>query len=292
MRSFLFALLALALPIVAQTELPPATPALPEWAKIERNIAYDQYPATVLDIVQPKEPATGKRPGVIFIHGGGWVNGTKESGRDSFVLAYVKRGFVAASVEYRLAGAAPAPAAVNDVLKAAKWFFDHAERYAVDPARIVVTGGSAGGHLALMVGMLPESAGFGPTVNVAAIVNCYGITAVADLLDGPRRKGWATQWVPEQPERIALARRLSPLSYVRKDLPPILTVHGDADQTVPYEHAQRLQQALEQAGADAELMTVPGAGHALPKEQWPVVHARIFDFLIKHGVLSSEQRVK
>jgi len=289
MRMSILALLALALPLLAQTPAPPAppapVPAIPEWAKIERNIPYDQYPATVLDIVQPKEPAADKRPGVIFIHGGGWVNGTKESGRDSFILPYVKRGFVAASVEYRLARAAPAPAAVNDVLKAAKWFLDHAEKYGVDPARVVVTGGSAGAHLALMVGMLPESAGFGPEVKVAAVVNCYGITDVADLLERPHRKGWATQWVPEQPERLDLARRVSPLSYVRKGLPPILTIHGDADKTVPYEHAERLQQALEQAGARAELMTVPGAGHALPKEQWSGVHARIFEFLTKCGVL-------
>lgn len=285
----LLALLALTLPVFAQTPAAPATPAptpkLPDWAKIEANIPYDQYPANVLDIIQPKQPAKGKRSGVIFIHGGGWIQGTKDSGRDTFVLPYVKRGCVVASVEYRLARDAPAPAAVSDVLKATRWFFDHAEQYQVDPARIVVTGGSAGGHLALMVGMLPESAGFGRVAKIAAIVNCYGITDVADLLDGPNRKGWAAQWVPEQPDRLALGRRLSPLTYVRKDLPPILTIHGDADKTVPYTHGQRLQAALQQAGADAELMTVPKADHAMPADQWPQVHARIFEFLGKRGVL-------
>lgn len=238
MRNALLALLALAVSVFAQATTAPA-PKLPDWAQIETNLPYDQYPATDLDIIQPKEPAKGKRPGVLFIHGGGWIQGTKDSGRDTFVLPYVQRGCVVASVEYRLAKAAPAPAAVNDVLKAAKWFFEHAEKYQVDPARIIVTGGSAGGHLALLVGMLPEDAGFGSAVKVAAIVNCYGITDVTDLLDGPHRKGWAAQWVPEQAARLDLARRVSPLTYVRKGLPPILTIHGDADQTVPYEHAQR-----------------------------------------------------
>src|SRR6202166_1741961 len=126
---------------------------IPDSVSLEANIPYDQYKETVLDILQPKASSKEKRPGVILIHGGGWVNGTKEQRVESAALKYVAHGFVVANVEYRLAKAATAPAAVTDVLKAAQWFHKNAAKYQVDTNRIVVTGDSAGGHLALMVAM-------------------------------------------------------------------------------------------------------------------------------------------
>ena len=266
---------------------PPVT--VPDGIALEANIAYDRFPDTRLDVLYPKAPSTEKRPGVIMFHGGGWIRSTKETMMQSFCLPYLERGFVVANVEYRVAGAAPAPAAVNDALHAAKWFFDRAAKYHVDPARIAVTGASAGGHLALMVGMTPASAGLGPAIPIAAIVNGYGVTDVADLLDGPHRQSFAVEWLPEQPGRSDLARRLSPLTYVRKGLPPTLTVQGENDRTVPYEQGARLTAALKQAGVDAEMMTVPGAGHGFSKEQWPAVHARIFDFLAQRGIRAAAQ---
>src|SRR3954451_19684732 len=146
---------------------------LPEWASIKPNIHYDQYKETVLDILQPTAKATGKRPGVIVIHGGGWTGGTKEALVEPMCLRYVQKGYVVCNVEYRLAKAALAPAAVTDALHAAHWFRKHAKEYNVDTKRIVVTGGSAGGHLALMVGMTPKSAKLGPPAKVAAVVNFY-----------------------------------------------------------------------------------------------------------------------
>lgn len=184
-------------------------PAIPDSVAIERNIPYGQYKETVLDILQPKAPATGKRPGVLCIHGGGWINGTKEDFLPS-CLPYLEQGFVAANVEYRLANVAAAPAAVTDVLKAAQWFRRNASKYDVDPKRIVVTGGSAGGHLALMVGLTPKSAKLGPPAKVAAVINFYGITDVADQLEGPHMQKYAVTWVPEQPGRLELAHRVSP----------------------------------------------------------------------------------
>jgi uncharacterized protein (TIGR02246 family) len=224
-----------------------------------------------------------------MFHGGGWIRSTKETMMDAFCLPYLERGFVVANVEYRVVGAAPAPAAVHDALHAAQWFFDRAATYNVDPARIVVTGASAGGHLALMVGMVPASAGLGPAIPIAAIVNGYGVSDVADLLDGPHRQTFAVQWLPEQPGRSDLAKRLSPLTYVRKGLPPTLTVQGENDRTVPYEQGVRLTAALKEAGVDAEMMTVPGAGHGFSKQQWPAVHKRIFDFLATRGILAAAQ---
>ena len=259
-------------------------PPIPGNVIVESNISYGPYKQTVLDIVRPREPGT-KRPGVIVIHGGGWVNGTKESQLPT-CLRYVEKGFVCADVEYRLADVALAPAAVNDVLQASQWFFKNAKRYGVDKKRIVVTGGSAGGHLSLMVGMTPKSAKLGPPAKVRAVVNFYGITDVGDQLQGQNLRKYAVTWVPEQAGRMELARRVSPMTYVRKGLPPILTLHGDADQTVPYEHGVKLTQALTAAGDQAQLVTVPGGKHGFPKETVDQVYDRdIWPFLKKTGVL-------
>ena len=252
--------------------------------QIRANVRYDQYAETVLDILQPPAPALTTRPGVIVIHGGGWVRGDKERMVEPFCLPFIRQGFVVANVEYRLASVAPAPAALNDVLKAADWFHDHAPDYKVDEKRILATGSSAGGHLALMLGMLPASAGFGPETKIAAVVNFYGIADVADQLEGPNQREYAVTWIPEQPDRLDLARRLSPLTYVRPGLPPVLTIHGDADPLVPFDQAVRLTKALKAAHDDATLITVPGGQHGFPPDQLNQLFPKIFAWLKKHKV--------
>lgn len=259
---------------------------IPDSVSVEANIPYGQYKETVLDIMRPKAAASGKRPGVIVIHGGGWTGGTKEGHSQETCLRYVEKGFVCADVEYRLAKVATAPAAVTDVLDAAHWFEEHAKKYDVDTKRIVVTGGSAGGHLSLMVGMTPKSAKLGPAAKIAAVVNFYGITDVGDQLGGPNMREYAVTWVPEGSGRLELAKRVSPMTYVRKGLPPILTIHGDADQTVPYEHGVKLTKALRDAGDDAELVSVPQGKHGFPKSTEDEIYEHdIWPFLKKHGVI-------
>jgi len=258
---------------------------LPAAYQAELDIPYGRYPETRLDIYQPAAATPGKRPGVIVIHGGGWVNGDRDRMVTPHCVPYLEKGFVVANVEYRLARAAKAPAAVEDVLQAARWFVSNARKYGVDPRRIVVTGGSAGGHLALMVGLTPKSAKLGPPVKVAAIVNFYGITDVGDQLVGPNQRPYAVQWIPEQEGRFELARRVSPLTYVRGGLPPVKTIHGDADKTVPYEHGARLTKALRDAGNDAELLTIPGGGHGFPPEKLNEIYPEIFSFLAKRGII-------
>ena len=270
----------------AQTQSP-APPPLPSGVEVDANIPYDQHKETVLDVMWWKEPSSQKRPGVLVIHGGGWTGGTKEAMVERYCLPYLEKGFVVANVEYRLAKAATAPAAVSDVLKAAEWFRENAKKYNVDTKRIVVTGGSAGGHLALMVGMTPKSARLGPTTKVAAVINFYGITDVEDQLSGPNMRKYAVTWVPEQEGRLDLARRVSPMTYVRKDVPAILTIHGDADQTVPYEHGVALTRALRDAGADAEMMPIAQGKHGFPPEQLVQIHREIFTFLSRRGILAN-----
>lgn len=256
---------------------------MPDWIKIQRDIHYDRYPAAVLDILQPKTRSEGA-PAVIVFHGGGWVHSGKESAYRSLCLPYLERGFVVANVEYRVASQATAPAAVKDALDATHWFFKHAREYQVDPRRIVVTGGSAGGHLALMVGMAPRSAHLGPVSPVAAVIDGYGITDAVELLNGPHRQFWADDWIPAGPRRVELARLVSPLTYVRHDLPPILIAQGADDHTVPVEQSVRLHDALDMDNVPNELIIVPDAKHGFSREQWDALDQKIFVFLKEHGI--------
>ncbi|HEU0123531.1 MAG TPA: alpha/beta hydrolase [Bryobacteraceae bacterium] len=281
MLRFLLVVASAALALSAQTV--PAPVRLPAGVTVQENVPYDTYPQTVMDIYQP--PGPGPHPAMIIIHGGGWTAGQKSGMVGPWVLRYLQKGFVVANVEYRLAAVAPAPAAVEDALKAANFFIDSARKYGADPKRVSVTGGSAGGHLALMVGMAPKSAKLGKPVKVRAVINFYGITDVDDQLHGVNERQYATTWVPAGPDRTALARRVSPMTYVRKDVPPILTVHGDADATVPYEHGVKLTKALKDAGAEAELIPVPKGPHGFPKETLDGLYPQIFEFLKKHGAM-------
>jgi acetyl esterase/lipase len=252
--------------------------------QIQANIRYDHYPETVLDILQPRAPSLADRPGVIVIHGGGWVQGDKEDMLEEFCLPFVRRGMVVANVEYRLANSAPAPAAVNDVLKAAQWFQEHAGQYRVDRNRMIATGSSAGGHLALMTAMAPASSDLGSSIKIAAVVDFFGVADVADQVAGPNQRPYATAWIPDQPNRMDLARRLSPISYVRKGLPPVLALHGDQDPIVPYQQSVALVQALKKAGDDADLITVPGGKHDFTPAQMDQLWPQIFQWLKKHKV--------
>src|ERR1051326_982159 len=139
--------------------------------------------------------------------------------------------------------------------------------------------------------MIAESAGLdrecpGPALpKVAAIINWYGITDVSDLLDGPNRKSYAVAWLSSMPHREEIARRVSLLSYVGGGLPPILTIHGDADPTVPYTHALRLKDALTKAGVPNELVTVPGGKHGgFTPDERTRIFTTIHEFLMKHNL--------
>ena len=242
-----------------------------------------------LDIYALRGPASS--PVVIFIHGGGWVQGTKEASALS-ALPFIGLGYSVVNVEYRLADVSLAPAAIEDCRCALRWVIAHAKDYNFDVNRIVVAGASAGGHLALTTGMIPASAGFDRmcyTVNepkVAAIVDFFGIADVADLLDGPNKKpfpeSWpyTVQWLGNQPNRAEIAKAASPMTYVRAGVPPTISIHGDADPLVPYQHSVRLQDALQKAGVPHELVTIPGGGHGnFTTDQWVRAYAAIERFL-------------
>jgi len=242
-----------------------------------------------LDLYVPRG-ATGPTPVLMYIHGGGWVGGTKESSVLR-ILPYLEMGWAVANIEYRLGAVARAPAAVEDGLCALRWVIRNAGQYNLDTSRIVTTGNSAGGHLALTTGMIPASAGLdrecpGPEeLSVAAIINWYGITEVGDLLAGPNTKSYAVEWMGSLENRFEIAERVSPMTYVRAGLPPTLTIHGDADPTVPYQHAIALHEKLEELGVPNELHTVPGGRHGgFNREQTLAIFETIRRFLSQHGL--------
>ena len=229
-------------------------------------------------------------PVLVYIHGGGWVGGSKESSVLRLV-PWMEMGWAVVNVQYRLGEVSLAPAAVEDCLCALRWIIRNASNYNIDPERIVVTGNSAGGHLALTTGMVPASAGLdrqcpgSETLSVAAIINWYGITDVGDLLDGPNMKTYAVTWMGSMANRFEVAERVSPLTYVRAGLPPILTIHGDADPVVPHQHATRLHEALAAAGVSNELHVVPGGGHGgFDREETVAIFQTIDRFLGNHGL--------
>src|SRR6266508_2325034 len=233
-------------------------------------------------------------PVLIWIHGGGWVQGLKETAQLR-LLPFIAMGYSVVNVEYRLANVSLAPAAIEDCRCALRWVVAHAKDYNIDADRLVVAGASAGGHLALTTGMVPASAGFDRACQVpgeprvAAIINFFGIADVADLLDGPNKKpfpeNWpyTVQWLGNQPNRADVAKAASPLTYVRAGVPPTISIHGDADPLVPYAHSVRLQEALQKAGVAHEFVTIPGGGHGnFPPDQWQRAYTAIQAFLSTH----------
>ena len=268
------------------------TGGLKDRYNVTENIVYSTVDpvSNRLDLYVPKE-ATKPAPVLVWIHGGGWGRLSKDSVSGQ-IIPYLEYGWIVVNVDYRLTPVALAPAAVQDCRCVLRWIASNAKRLNADVKRIVLSGTSAGGHLALMTGMLPSGVAYDSlcpateTPRVAAIVNHYGITDVQDLLDRANRKGYAVSWIGERPNREAIAKEVSPLTYVRKDLPPVFSVQGDADPTVPYSHAVRLHGALDSLGVPNEFVTIPGGKHGrFTKEENEMIKERIEKFLRKHNIL-------
>lgn len=244
-----------------------------------------------LDLYLP--PNSGKpTPVVINIHGGGWNHGTKES--QTGFTTFFKNGFAVANIEYRLTGQATAPAAVEDARCALLYVIRNAAQLNIDVNKVVVMGGSAGGHLALMAGMLGNDRRFDTNcpgkeeVKVAAIIDKYGITDVWDWGYGPRiTSKSATNWLGSHAKDAAFAASVSPVSYVSKNTPPVFIVHGDADPTVPYQQSADLYKKLTDAGVKTKFMTVEGGQHGkFEKEKNSMVNKEIIAFLKSVGVIN------
>jgi acetyl esterase/lipase len=219
-----------------------------------------------LDCARPKEP--GPFPGVLCIHGGGWSGGKRQDFR-FLIERLAAHGYVAVSASYRLAPAHLFPAQIEDVKCAVRWMRAHSQRLQLDPSRIGATGGSAGGHLACLLGAsdagdrLEGSGGWEcESSRVQAVVNLFGPT---DLTTG--------RW-SEAADKILQTfiggtldarredyRRASPVSYLSRGDPPVLTFHGTADPLVPFEQAEILHRRLKELGIENHMVAFEGRGH-------------------------------
>jgi len=248
-----------------------------------------------LDIWYPRDNPN-PTPVVVYIHGGGWIFGSKE-GAVYQLLPYLERGWRAVNVEYRMAGNSLAPGSVEDTRCALRWIYRNAAQWKFDTTKIVLTGHSAGGHLSLITGMLPDGtpldnrcyagAQYGDVpMKVAAIVNWYGISDVNDLIAGPNLKNYAAMWMGAMPNASEVAKSVSPLTYVRPGLPPIITIHGDKDDVVPYTQATRLHDALRKSGDVNRLITVQGGGHGMfAQSDYVTGFGEIWKFLKENKVM-------
>jgi acetyl esterase/lipase len=273
----------------AQQQQRPQPPAPPAGVKVLRDLPYveDGHERQKLDLYLP-EKVDGLLPVVVWVHGGGWQNGTKDR---CPALPLVKQGFAVASINYRLSQHAKFPAQIEDCKAAIRWLRANANKYRLDSNHIGAWGASAGGHLVALLGTTGDAKEFntrGPNADqsskVQAVCDWFGPTdflrmvsptskpdnPVALLLGGP---------VHENKEKAAQA---SPVTYVAKGDPPFLIMHGDQDKTVPLAQSEEIAEALKKAGVEVTLRVLNGAGHGGPAFSGPESQKLIEEFFVKH----------
>lgn len=220
----------------------------------------------LMDVFIPNHRSQPPTPAVLWIHGGGWEQGDKNGHSGAAFLA--NEGFVTASLSYRLSGDSPFPAAIEDCKCAVRFLRANASRYGIDPDRIGVAGSSAGGHLAELVATADPSAGLegdggwrNVSSKVQAAASYFGVSdltvpfpndtvpVIVKFLRGTER---------EKPE---LYRRASPIFYVSKNDPPLLLVHGEKDDVVPFDQSARMAETYRRVGLLVEFIAVKNAGH-------------------------------
>ena len=248
---------------------------VPDDVVVEADIAYREGGSKrwKLDLVMPKAKSEKPRPGIVFVHGGGWRSGDKRSGMFmNGAVKYAEKGYVCITVNYRLVDEAPFPACVHDVKNAVRWFRANAEKYNLDPDRIGAFGNSAGAHLVSMLGLVKKDAeleGDGPYQDQSSLVQAVCASATptdfklfsrdysrmarpGGLLSGPKET------------LMERGKAASPVSHVRKDAPPFLLFHGTRDTTVDVKHSDTFVKALKKAGAgDVTYLRIEGAGHGV-----------------------------
>ena len=230
------------------------------------------------------------RPGIVFIHGGGWRSGSRaQFRRQAAHLATL--GCVGLCIEYRLSGGAPFRAAVEDCKCAVRWLRARADQYGVNPAKLAAVGGSAGGHLASMLGVTDasvglEGAGWYPeqSSKVAAVVSFNGVSDMKALVSHRGAISAASEWLGGMPDDLPdLYALASPITHVDAASAPFLFLHGDADTTVPIEQSLSMKDRLEQVGVRAEIFVAEGAEHGFfNRSPWyEPTRARMAEFFVR-----------
>ena len=265
-------------------------PALPPGVKKLTDIAYvtGGHERQKLDLFLPAKVKNA--PLVVWIHGGGWQNGSKDR---TPAVTLLSKGYALASINYRLSSHAVFPAQIEDCKAAIRWLRAHAKEHGYDPSRIAVWGSSAGGHLVAMLGVTGDVKEFdtGENLNessrVQAVVDFFGPAELLTMGKQSKENSRIDHDAPNSPEARLVggalqenkdkARRASPIAYVSKDDAPMLIVHGDADPLVPLAQSETFQAALKKAGVDASLYVVKDGGHGGFRD--PEVQQRVQAFL-------------
>lgn len=282
-------------------QAPPAVPPVPPMPATvihEADVEYSNVGQRIaMDIVRPKN-ATGALPAVLLVHGGGFRRGHRNSYLP-VAIRLAERGYVAATTSYRLAPRHQFPAAVEDVKAAVRFLRANATKYGIDPEHIGAMGGSAGGHLVLMLGLtggVKDFDGTGPnrdhSARVQCVVNYYGPT---DFTQSYSKSVDAAEVLPlwlggDLDHNRPIHQRASPLNWVTPDAAPILSIHGTKDNYVAYEHSLWLTERLLAAGADTELETISGAGHGFRGADAEHAEQRAFAYFNKYLKTAPPQR--
>jgi len=269
----------------------PAKIKVPENVVFEPNIEYSNPDGQhlQLDMARPKT-GDGPFPAIACIHGGGFRAGSRQ-GYDSLCVRLAERGYVAVTLSYRLAPRYQFPAAIHDVKAAIRWLRANAKKYRIDPDRIGVTGGSAGGHLAQFLGVTGdvkqfEGDGGNPEQpsRVVCVVNYFG---PSDFAKSYGKSVDAAEvlplWLGGNLDQVRQKHIVaSPLYWVTPDAAPTLCIHGTEDKYVAYEQAVWLIDRLKAAGVEAELLTLEGAGHGFKGKDAENADAAMLAFFAKH----------
>ncbi len=259
-----------------------------------------------LDLYLPKNRnPREKSPAVLLIHGGGWKEGDKRQAREiEFGMTLAKNGFVAASINYALRSDGKFPQNLQDCKNGVRYLRAHADELGIDPNRISVMGGSAGGHLALLVAYTADQSNLAPSQpypgvsdKVSSVVDFYGISNLATRKEtDPNGKPLKIEPLDSTTQSIFGStpqdwKKASPVTYVKRDVPPTLILHGKKDTTVDSDQSQELADALKKAGATYEIIWLPNAPHsfsfqyAVPKSKKPLekdVGPAVLSFLKKY----------
>lgn len=260
----------------------------------ERDVVYSTVDGKELrlDLAYPQTKSEKPLPVVVWIHGGAWLAGNKNDNEAAFLA---QRGYFTASIDYRLSQEAIWPAQIFDCKAAIRFLRAHAQKYNLDPQKIGVWGSSAGGHLVAMLGTsgdVKELEGTGgwpkESSRVQAVVDFYGPTHFIKMCDFPSSFDHSTPDSPESkliggavkdnPDKV---RSADPITYVTPDDPPFLIVHGDKDDTVPYNQSKLLNAALKNAGVSVQFITVKGGGHGGWNEKTKPTDSEITDRVVK-----------
>lgn len=266
-----------------------AQPKVPDNVRAEMNVAYDSAdPQQVMDIYRPADSAV--HPAILFVHGGGFRAGSRK-GYTRNCIQLAQMGYVTATADYRLAPKAPFPAAVYDVKAAVRYLRANASRLSLDPNKIGATGGSAGGHLVLFLGVtgnVPEFEGTGPNRDQSSRVQCVvSFYGPSDFTKSYGRSVDAAEVLPlflggDLEHARAEHIRASPLNWVTPDAPPTLAVQGTKDRYVNYEQSVWIIDRLMSAGVPAEIETIEGADHGFKGADLERAEKRMIGFFDRY----------